>query len=201
LTAFTPERLARALRFLREARFGTLVTHLFALRVFLPNAIGDAHCGALQSLQESLHEELDRLFIKLRLPNYAISARDVETPSLRATIERVLTDAGAAHGMPGESPTATVALRGSFLPHELSDFAERLSPAELAGALPWAALARLMPDETAPAAQYRARLIESFDALCDGETNDFLDALARQHDAALDGALDALATSLHATAQ
>ena len=183
LAAFNPERLSRTLRFLREARFGSLVTHLFALRAFLPDAIGDTHCGALAPLRESLHEELDRLFIKLRLPSYAIAPRDVETPSLRATIERVFHEAVGARGAPAPSPTASVELRGSFVPSALRDVVDRLPPCELAAALPWAALARLLPDAMPAYAEYRARLIESLDALADSDASEFIEALQRRHDA------------------
>ena len=199
LATFQDERLARTLRFLREARFGTLITHLFAIRAFLPTAIGDAHAASLDSLRESLREELDRLFIKLRLPNYAIASRDVETPSLRTTVERVLHDASQARGIPAESPTASAELRGSFHPIELREMADRLTSCELAGALPWSALARLLPDETTVFTEYRTRLIETLDALVASDSADFLEALQYRHEASLDEALDALTDSLRAT--
>ncbi len=200
LMSLSAERLSRSLRFLREARFGALVTHLFALRAFLPDAVGDAYCSALAPLRECLHEELDRLFIKLRLPSYAIAPRDVETPSLRATIERVLDEAASARGLPSGSPTASIELRGSFLPSEVQDSAERLSSSELAAALPWAALARLLPDEAPVYADYRAHLIESLDAFADSEASEFIEALQHRHDPSLDAALDAMSAALHATA-
>ena len=200
LLALSAERLARASRFLREARFGALVTHLFALRTFLPDAIGDAYCGALTPLRDCLREELDRLFIKLRLPNYLIAPRDVETPSLRSTIERVLQEAAGARGLPAQSATASLELRGSFLRTELRDFAELLSSSELAGALPWAALARLLPDDAPVYADYRKRLIESLDPLTDSDATEFIDALQHRRDAALDAALDGMCASLQALA-
>ncbi|HEX8807168.1 MAG TPA: hypothetical protein VF741_09465, partial [Candidatus Aquilonibacter sp.] len=64
---FTSERHARVLRFLDEARFDGLITHLFAMRAFFPEAIGDTHVGAVASMREMLRDETDRLFIKLRL--------------------------------------------------------------------------------------------------------------------------------------
>jgi hypothetical protein len=200
MAAFTPDRLNRTLRFLREARFDTLVTHLFALRAFLPDAIGDGYSSAIATLADLLHEELDRLFIKLRLPRYAIAPRDVETPSLRSTIEAVLHDAASAHGLPADSPTASIELRGSFDPSELQEFTERLGSAELAGALPWAALARLLPDSLPPHAQYRTGLIDALDDFVDSESSDFIEALQHRQDAALDAALDTMCASLHATA-
>jgi uncharacterized repeat protein (TIGR01451 family) len=200
LASFTDERVARTLRFLREARFEGLVSHLFALRAFLPDAIGDAHCGALEVLRDALREEFDRLFIKLRLPRYTIVARDIETPSLRAIIDRLLDEASLAHGAPPEPPIASIELRGSFSSDELRALYDRMLSSELASAPPWAALARLLPDETAIHAEYRARLIERLDAFSGAEAAEFVEALQRQQDAALDGALDAMCASLHAIA-
>jgi hypothetical protein len=198
LAAFSAERLSRGLRFLREARFDSLVTHLFAIRLFLPDAMGDVHCGGLAPLRECLREELDRLFIKLRLPKYAIAARDVETPSVRSTIERVIHEAAGARGQPAESPTAATELRGSFLPSTLQEFAERLAACELASAPPWAALARLLPSEELPYAEYRVRLIDLLDSFGDNDASEFIDALQQRRDAVLDGALDAMVSALHA---
>jgi len=200
VSAFAGDRFERTLRFLDEARFGSLVTHLFALRAFLPDAIGDGYSGSLASLRDSLREELDRLFIKLRLPSYSIAPRDIETPSLRATVGRVLHEAASAHGWPAQSPTAALELRGTVRPSVMRDFAERLSGSELAISLPWAALAHLLPDDAPPYADYRDRLIESLGALRDCESSEFIDALAHRHDAELDGALDAMCSSLRAIA-
>jgi uncharacterized repeat protein (TIGR01451 family) len=196
--AFTGDRLARALRLLEEARFGGLVTHLFALRALLPDAIGDAHGGSLPALRDLLREEFDRLFIKLRLPSYVIAPRDLETPSVRTTVERVLEDAANARGVPTESPAASLVLRGSYDPSELRDFADRIDEAPLASALPWAALARLLPDGSQQLQHYRGLLADRLDALSQGDATEFIDALQRKRDAALDGALDVVRTSLHA---
>ena len=197
LTAFTAQRIDRTSRFLREARFAGLITHLFALRALLPDAIGDAHCAALGATKELLRDEFDRLFIKLRLPGYAIAPRDIETPSLRSTLERLLAESASARGTPVESPTVALALRGEFDAGELRELGDRLASAPLATALPWAALARLLPSQGSEYSEYRAALIEALDALIDADSNDFIDALQRHEDAALDAALDALVTSLH----
>jgi uncharacterized repeat protein (TIGR01451 family) len=194
---FSNEWLARTLRFLEEARFGGLVTHLFALRAFLPEALGDGH-ASIAPVAEALREELDRLFIKLRLPSYAIAPRDVETPSSRATVEHLLHDCAAAHGMPADPPGAAVIMRGGYDPAELHELGERLRGAGLATALPWAALARLLPDSTPQAQHYRALLVARLDALCDAESPEFVEALQHRADSALDGALDVFTTSLRA---
>ncbi len=199
LATFTPERLERTLRFLREARFGGLVTHLFVLRAFLPDAVGETHCSALAPMRDLLREELDRLFIKLRLPRYAIAPRDVETPSLRSTVEHVLHEAALARGVPAEPPTDPIVLRGSFDPETMHELAERLSSAELATAAPWAALARLLPNETSAFARYQGGLIDVFDRLADADPGEFIEELQQREDAALDAALDAILAALHET--
>ncbi|MGP8101042.1 MAG: hypothetical protein ACLQHL_09860, partial [Candidatus Cybelea sp.] len=200
IAAFTPERLNRTLRLLREARFRGLITHIFAVRAFLPEGVGDARCGALEPARELLREELDRLFIKFRLPLYVLTARDIETPSLHSTLERLVREAGAARGVPAESPTAALTLRGTFDPRELRDFGERMAHAQLATALPWAALARLLPGETPAWADYRALLIEALDDFEDSDCNEFIDALQHRGDERLDAALDGMAASLHSMA-
>ncbi len=199
-SSFTTERLARMLRFLEEARFDGLITHLFALRALFPESVGDAHIGSVHATREMLREELDRLFIKLRLPNYVIAPRDIETPSLRATLERLAHDLQSARGIPSETPGAELVLRGSLDAADLSAAAESLAEAELASAAPWALLARALPDGTAQLAHYRAMLIERFDALSDAEPAEFLDALQRRRDPALDAALDVVRTALYAHA-
>lgn len=198
LLAPSRERLGRIARFLEEARFVGLVSHVFAIRAFLPDAIGDAYAGSLTAVRDALRDELDRLFIKLRLPNYAIAERDVETPSLRAVVERLLHEAASARGTPAEPPEAAATLAGSFDPAIVSDFAERLESAPLASAPTWAALARLLPDSPAEFARYREPLCERLDAMAELEAGEFVAALQRDRDASLDAALDDVLAALHA---
>jgi hypothetical protein len=197
---FTSERHARVLRFLDEARFDGLVTHLFAMRAFFPEAIGDTHVGAVASMREMLRDETDRLFIKLRLPSYVIAPRDIETPSMRATLERLLHDVHGARGTPTETPGANVVLRGSYDPAEIAELSDRLGEIELASAFPWAILAHFLPDGTAQFAHYRNMLVARLDSFADADSTEFLDALQRRRDVALDAALDVVRTSLHANA-
>ena len=83
---------------------------------------------------------------------------------------------------------------------ELRDLGERFAQAQLATALPWAALARLLPDETSACANYRALLLEALDGFEDSDCNEFIDALQHRDDSQLDAALDAMAASLHSMA-
>jgi uncharacterized repeat protein (TIGR01451 family) len=197
---FTSERHARVLRFLDEARFDGMVTHLFAIRAFFPEAIGDGHVSAVASMRDMLRDETDRLFIKLRLPNYVIAPRDIETPSMRATLERLLHDVSAARGIPAETPGAAVVLRGTYDPQIIAETGDGLAESELASASPWTVLARFLPDGTAQLANYRSMLVDRLDAFTDADSTEFLDALQRRRDVALDAALDVVRTSLHAHA-
>lgn len=192
------EWLSRTLRFLEEARFPGLVTHLFALRAFMPEALGDEHV-ALEPVSDGLREELDRLFIKLRLPNYAIAPRDIETPSLRASVKRLVHDAAASRGVPPGPQEASVVLRGAFDPSTMLELADRLHAAALATALPWASLARMLPDAAPQEQHYRALLIERLDSFSESDPADFIDALQSRRDSVLDCALDVLLASLRAT--
>ncbi len=199
--SFTSERLTRTLRYLEEARFNGLITHLFAIRAFFPETLGDTHAGSVTAIREMLRDEFDRLFIKLRLPNYVIAARDIETPSLRATVERFVHDASTARGIPADVPGAAVILRGTLDAGGFGEIADTLSEAELASALPWTLLARALPDATPQLAHYRKMLVDRLDGLVDAESAEFVDSLQRRRDTALDAALDVLRTSLYANAR
>jgi uncharacterized repeat protein (TIGR01451 family) len=190
--SFSPDGAERVRRFLAQAKFDGLVTHLFAIRAFLPDAIGSANCGSLTAVRDALREELDRLFIKLRLPNYALAERDVETPSLRGGVKRLAYEATIANGTPVDPPQGALTLRGSFDPGELDDAAERLEAAPLASAIPWALLARLLPDRDERFARYRALLVRCLDDASSLDPAEFLEAVQHRADAGLDAALDEL---------
>ncbi len=173
-----------------------MVTHLFAIRAFLPDAIGNANCGSLLAVRDALGEELDRLFIKLRLPNYAVSERDIETPSLRGGIKRLAYDAAIAVAeRPSTPPHDALILRGSYDPAEIEDAAERLEDAPLASAAPWALLARLLPDRNESFARYRTLLVRRLGRCCIARTrSNFWNRCKTAADAALDAALEGLRT-------
>ena len=91
-------------------------------------------------------------------------------------------------------------LRGSYDPATMAELSDRLAETELASALPWAVLARFLPDGTPQFAHYRGMLVARLDAFAESDSSEFLDALQRRRDAALDAALDVVRTSLHANA-
>ena len=175
-TSFDRERLERALRFLNEARFPGLVTHLFAIRAFLPDAAPESMQRELAQVRESLRESLDRLFIKLRLPNYVIAPRDLETAGGRSALTAF---AGAAYGE-----------------GDVKALAARLGDAPLGTALPWAILARLIPAESEALQHYRSMLASALDELIPADETAFSDALQRRRYPVLDAALDVVRAQL-----
>lgn len=196
VTAFDRDRLDRTLRFLGDARFGGLVTHLFALRAFFPDAVGGVPDGALLELRETLRETLDRLYIKMRVPNYVLAPRDVETTSARAALESVL--AGVQPGQTVES-AGTVLLRGAVDPDALHEAESRLTGAPLATPAPWRVLALLLPADGEALAHYRDLLVQTLDGLDDADETAFIDALQRTPYPVLDAALDIVRAQLGAT--
>ena len=194
--AFSRERLDRTLRFLDEARFGGLISHLFALRALLPDAVGDLDPADVAPLRDALRETLDRLFIKMRLPNYGIAARDIESPALRTTLERFLHDAADARGNAAEPVGAALVLRGRLASKDIEAAVARVHAADLSTAAPWAALARCIGDSRADVANYRNVLIGTLDDLGGLDAPAFIEALQRKPYPVLDAALDVVRAGL-----
>jgi uncharacterized repeat protein (TIGR01451 family) len=195
VAAFDRDRLGRTLKFLTEARFGGLTSHLFALRAFFPDEAGSSSEAALEEVRDALRETLDRLFIKLRLPNYVIAPRDLETAGARAGIIALLNTV-----QPGQATISNGAavLRGACDADELRALAARLEDAPLATALPWAALARLLPSESDAEANYRRMLVTSLDDLAGVDETAFIDALQRRPYPVLDAALNVVCAQISA---
>ena len=196
LVVLSPERLAQIERQLGEFRPGRVVGHLFALRALLPDAVGSVRLPSLDLLREGLRESLDRLFIKLRIAHYSMVERELETPALRATIESALADAALARGEPMLPSGQVASLTGHFDGDEMRALLERLPEAPLAGALPWFALAHLLPDERVPVARYRSALCAALGSLLACDPSEFLDRLTRSTDEGLDAALAGVRESL-----
>jgi len=194
VVAFDRERLTRVLRFLGEARFTGLVSHLFAIRAFFPDAASVADDSRLRDVRETLRETLDRIFIKLRMPSYVIAPRDLESTAARDSLAWLLEDLRPEHA-PAEL-SGSVVLRGTVPLGELEQLRARLPGAPLATALPWAALARLLPSETDGLRNYRTLLSAALDELAQADDTGFVDALQRRPYPVLDAALDVVRTQL-----
>ncbi len=192
--ALTVERLEKTLRYLKEARFGGLIGHLFAIRAFFPDTLGASDAPARE--RDVLQETLDRPFIKLRIPNYVLAERDIETSVTRSALISFL---GVARDAAGDSPAVPAGarvLRGALDRDELSSHAERLQTAPLGVALPWLALAQFIPDGEPEFANYRSVLISALSDLAALDSADFMKALQRNSFPVLDAALDVVRASL-----
>jgi uncharacterized repeat protein (TIGR01451 family) len=194
VTAFDRDRLMRTLKFLGEARFAGLVTHLFAIRAFFPDAMSIADASKLRDVRETLRETLDRVFIKLRMPTYVIAPRDLETAAARDALASLLEDLD-----PGVAPaqlSGSLVLHGSIRTGETDELRHRLNDAPLASALPWAILARLIPAQGDGLRNYRDLVIAALDDLGAADETAFIDALQRKPYPVLDAALDVVRTQL-----
>lgn len=198
LASFTPERLERALRFLEEARFGGFVSHLFAIRAFVPNHVAGVDASVLEAERSSLRESLDRLFIKLRLPHYTVAPRDLEVPAGRATLEQFLRALASGNAGVPESTDAH-AFRGELHAGELVELRTRVHDAPLGTALPWLALARCMPDALPELRNYRDVLSHALLDLVPLDAMAFTEALQRRQHPVLDAALDVVRANLSAS--
>ena len=149
--AFAPDRLRRTLSFLQQSNYGKLISHLFALEAFFPDRIlNEPELDDLfVSVRDAFRSTLDRLFVRLRLPRYAIAARDLEDRSSRDAIlalaQRIesITD----HSQGGDTFTAhdgAIRIVGEIDAVKLSHALEGLQEAPLGGVTPWIAYVSLL---------------------------------------------------------
>jgi hypothetical protein len=92
------EHLAWVVQYLEQTRVGGIVAHLLALRALFPDRVGGADRllrARLRTHRELLAEHADRLFIKVRLPNFPLTPDDLETPELRTSLISLVEELGA----------------------------------------------------------------------------------------------------------
>ena len=196
---FAHDALERALTFLEQSDYGGLITHLFAIRTLLPTAFvglnGDVP-GKLAAEREALRGVVDRLFIKMRMPRYALTAKDVEDRSSRAALIELV------HALVDASPydengagDAAVVIEGPIDVARMVPHLEALATDPLGSARPWLVLAELLPSVfVEPAGSeamnvYRSALISTFTNVTALPNEEFHRVLAGTQNAALDAAL------------
>ncbi len=212
---FARDALERALAFLEQSEYGGLITHLFAIRTLLPTAVvgvdGDVP-GKLAAEREALRGVVDRLFIKMRMPRYALTGKDLEDRSSRSALVELV---HALHDSiqieethPGD---AAVVMEGVIDVDRLMPHLADLESDPLGSARPWLLLAELLPSSfiTPPSAgeemnAYRSALISTFTNVAALPNDEFHRVLRETQNAALDAALRdvraALRDALEATA-
>jgi uncharacterized repeat protein (TIGR01451 family) len=93
------EHLAWVVQYLEQTRVGGIVTHLLTMRALFPDRVGGADRrlrARMRNHRAMLAELADRLFIKVRLPNFVLLPEDVETPELRASLITLVEELAAA---------------------------------------------------------------------------------------------------------
>jgi hypothetical protein len=203
---FARDALERALMFLEQSDYGGLITHLFAIRTLLPTAfvgLNGEVPGKLAAEREALRGVVDRLFMKMRMPRYALTGKDLEDRAARsALLELVhsLEDAKPTEEVhPGE---ATVVLEGPVDVAALTPYLARLESDPLGTATPWLILAELLPSafveprggESMNA--YRSALIATFTNVAALPQDEFHRVLSGTQNAALDAGLRNVRTAL-----
>jgi hypothetical protein len=196
---FAYDALERALRFLEQSDYGGLITHLFAIRTLLPTALvgvnGDVP-GKLAAEREALRGVIDRLFIKMRMPRYALTGKDLEDRASRqALIELVRSLQDAQSAEETNAGEATVVLEGPIETERLVRLVAALESDPLGSARPWLILAQMLPTTfvTPPGGEamnaYRSALVATFTNVAALPNDEFHRVLAGTQNAALDAAL------------
>jgi hypothetical protein len=112
-------------RLLQGVRSGGLVPHVLALRPFFPEALADPATpaqAAFDSAGHALRDVFDRLFVKLRIPGFAVAADDVEDARLRTALlalaeaEAIPASRAELAGVPLGAPVALRALVAAIPP-------------------------------------------------------------------------------------
>ena len=151
---FTEDRLTRTVTFLEHAEFPGLLKHLFVLRAFFPDVfVGQLNATTnekLATLSDAIRSQLDRLFMKLRLPRYALVSKDLEDRAARTAlhelIETLEAPAISRIAPPPLSRNIVARIEGSLDVERLRKIRPLLEGAPLGAVYPWIALCLLIGD-------------------------------------------------------
>jgi len=211
---FERDSLQRALAYLEPSEHGGLVTHIFAIQALLPTVFIGANGEAARKLtvtREAVYATISRLFVKLRFPRHALSAKDLEDRASRNGLLDLLAAVRDARSAEEPAPAAPILLEGPLDVAQFVRHGEALASEPLGSARPWLVLAHLLPSAVVtPAAgddrlaTYRSVLIATLTNVAALPGDEFLRVLDATHNAALDAALAdvraALRDALEATA-
>ena len=205
--SFAPEKLERTLRFIDQATYGGLITHLFVVRSLLPETIigvsGRDLQGRIDTQRAALRNIVDRLFIKMRLPRYSLTAKDLEDRSARESLLELV------QTLESVAPTAPLPLSGGI--HivgtidlgDIAAHADGLENEPLGSAKPWGVLARMLgtslewdDDRSSAVGGYRDALIATLNSVAALPLSEFHRVLTTSSNAVLDARLEELKASL-----
>jgi hypothetical protein len=140
------EHLSWVVQYLEQTRVGGIAAHLLALRALFPDRVSGADRllrARLRSHREMLAEHVDRLFIKVRLPNFPLTPDDLETAELRGSLVALVDELGA--GNPDRSAVRSgLRLAASLDSASLASAQRKLGSNNLATAAPWQVVTMLV---------------------------------------------------------
>ena len=200
------ERLERMLRLVDEAEFGGLITHIFAIRALLPDAVaGEPSISTrLEAVRGTLRDVLDPLFIKLRLPRYAITKRDLENREARTALAELVESLGPSVDG-GEPPAQSepVRLRGNYDRSYAAALAAVLAGAPLGSVVHWQVLVEFLGtsidrfgESSDALGIYRGLLRSALADIAAMPATEFYRILTNSSNAALDEALRSVLSTL-----
>jgi len=214
--SFSRESLERALALLEQSDYGGLVRHLFALRMLFPERVVGIN-GELEAKftaeRDALRGVVDRLFIKMRLPRYALTAKDLEDRTSRMALVELVAALRNAKPAPGLSASREpILIEGTIDRDSVVANLSALESEPLGGPRPWLVIAELIGERVSwpgggaseVLAGYRSALvatflnvgalpIDEFHRVLTGSTNASLDAALGDVRAALRDAIEATA--------
>ncbi|GEM_PF-606423 len=187
------DRLDWIVNYLEEARFEGLIAHLMIIRALFPDtAEAPEATAALRKHTALLNELVDRLFLKLRLPDVPLAPDDLETPQYRRSLETVIAALRTERGQK-EPDRAGLRLVSFVEPRTLAVAGETLGRAKLVTAVPWLAAAMLMGTSleregivVADFSPYREAVVRAFWELAEFSPTEFETALHESNDVELE---------------
>jgi uncharacterized repeat protein (TIGR01451 family) len=197
---FPAERLAHTVKMLERSNAGGLVAHLFALRMLAPEH-AFAETPALDSkfaaAARAMRAPLERLFVRLRMPRLAISAKDLEDEQSRIALRSLLETLLGARASATQAPDPDLTrIEGTVDAAALRTAVAQLENAPLGAAASWIAGAQLLGtvvthqgDRRELFAGYRERALAKFAQLSTLPLEDFHQAIVTERDEALDASL------------
>jgi uncharacterized repeat protein (TIGR01451 family) len=214
---FSRESLERAMALLEQSDYGGLVRHLFALRMLFPERIAGLN-GELEAKftaeRDALRGVVDRLFIKMRLPRYALTAKDLEDRTSRMALVELVAALRLAKPGDGIAPLREpILVEGTIDRDRIVANLSALESEPLGGPRPWLVIAELLGERISwpgggvseALGVYRSALvatflnvgalpIDEFHRVLTGSSNASLDAGLGDVRAALRDAIEATAT-------
>jgi uncharacterized repeat protein (TIGR01451 family) len=209
---FGQEKLSRTLRMLEKSDLDGILPHLFAIRTFFPESAVNATAELEKSFRVSnraMQNSLDRLFVRLRIPRYSLTAKDLEDRDSRFALRQLVSNLMAADARPsgdGRAP-GVVRISGPVDTRYLRSLQSQLESAPLGSAVPWQVAAAMLgttiyrdDDRSGVMGTYRDALVSVLETLGNLPLEEFHRVLRDSANRALDDALAEVLETLRSAA-